>query len=156
HLVSESLPGVLGRFETLLRLSAARRAALEDQLRLYVFEREAKELQTWLTSKKAVLQKKLEVLVSEVSGLGLSRLTSVQQLGRGLQGDGPARGRGDALGRLWDELNSSIRTREQFDHDVDELKGWMAEKEAVLDSEDQDLDQDLHSIQTLLRQHEAL
>lgn len=35
---------------------------------------------------------------------------------------------------------------------MDELKGWMAEKEAVLDSEDQDL----HSIQTLLRQHEAL
>lgn len=29
----------------------------------------------------------------------------------------------------------------------------MAEKEAVLDSEE---DQDLHSIQTLLRQHEAL
>uniref|UniRef100_A0A8C9YZ58 Spectrin, beta, non-erythrocytic 5 n=1 Tax=Sander lucioperca TaxID=283035 RepID=A0A8C9YZ58_SANLU len=183
HLVSESLPGVLERFETLLRLSAARRAALEDQLRLYVFEREAKELQTWLTSKKAVaeskdcgqdledvevLQKKLEVLVSEMSSLGRSRLTSVQQLGRGLQRDGPARRRDDALSRLWDELNSSIRTREQnlqsarevhqFDHDVDELKGWMAEKEAVLDSEDQDQDHDhdLHSIQTLLRQHEAL
>ncbi|XP_028422093.1 spectrin beta chain, non-erythrocytic 5 [Perca flavescens] len=183
HLVSESLPGVLERFETLLRLSSARRAALEDQLRLYVFEREAKELQTWLNSKKAVaeskdcgqdledvevLQKKLEVLVSEMSSLGRSRLTSVQQLGRGLQRDGPARRRDDALSRLWDELNSSIRTREenlqsarevhQFDHDVDELKGWIAEKEAVLDSEDQDQDQDhdLHSIQTLLRQHEAL
>lgn len=36
---------------------------------------------------------------------------------------------------------------------MDELKGWIAEKEAVLDPEE---DQDLHSIQTLLRQHEAL
>lgn len=41
----------------------------------------------------------------------------------------------------------------QFHHDVDELKGWMAEKEAVLDTEE---DQDLHSIQTLMKQHEAL
>lgn len=56
HLVSEALPTVLEHFETLLRLSGSRRAALEDQLRLYVFEREAKELQTWLTSKKAVAE----------------------------------------------------------------------------------------------------
>ncbi|XP_029350237.1 spectrin beta chain, non-erythrocytic 5 [Echeneis naucrates] len=179
HLVSDSLPAVIQRFEALLKLSAARRAALEDQLRLYVFEREAKELQTWLTSKKMVtesedcgqdledvevLQKKLEVLVSEVSGLGRSRLTSVRQLGRGLQQDDQARRRDDTLSRLWDDLNSGLRTREQslqaareihqFNHDVDELKGWMAEKEAVLDSEDQD--HDLQSIQTLLRQHEAL
>ncbi|XP_020497621.2 spectrin beta chain, non-erythrocytic 5 [Labrus bergylta] len=179
HLVSESLLDVLERFETLLRLSTARRAALEDQLRLYVFEREAKELQTWLTSKKTlaeskdigqdledveVLQKKLEVLVSEMSGLGRSRLTSVQQLCRGLRQDDQARRRDDALSGLWEDLNSSIRTREQdlqsareihqFNHDVEELKGWMAEKEAVLDSEDHD--HDLHSIKTLLRQHETL
>lgn len=56
HLVSEALPAVLKHFETLLRLSASRRAALEDQLRLYVFEREATELQTWLTSKKAMAE----------------------------------------------------------------------------------------------------
>ncbi|XP_008275361.1 spectrin beta chain, non-erythrocytic 5 [Stegastes partitus] len=179
RLVSESLPSVLEKFETLLKLSASRRAALEDQLRLYVYEREAKELQTWLTSRRTVtesedcgqdledlevLQKKLEVLMAEVSGLGRSRLTSVQQLGRGLQQDGQARRRDDALSRLWDELDGSIRTREQnlqaarevhqFNHDVDELKGWMAEKEAVLDSEDQG--HDLQAIQTLLRQHEAL
>ena len=53
HLVSDSLPAVVERFETLLRLSASRRVALEDQLRLYVFQREAEELQTWLTSRKA-------------------------------------------------------------------------------------------------------
>lgn len=56
HLVSESLSAALERFETLLRLSASRRATLEDQLRLYVYEREAKDMQTWLTSKKTVVE----------------------------------------------------------------------------------------------------
>lgn len=48
-----------------------------------------------------------------MSGLGRSRLTSVQQLGRGLQQDEQARRRDNALSRLWDDLNSCIRTREQ-------------------------------------------
>ncbi|XP_068195162.1 spectrin beta chain, non-erythrocytic 5 isoform X2 [Antennarius striatus] len=177
HLVAESLPGVLERFESLLQLSCARRVALDDQLRLYTYEREAKELQTWLTSKKAVveskdcgqdledvevLQKKLEVVVSEISLLGRSRLSSVQQLGAALQEDGQVRRREENLRRLWDELEASIRTREkslqsakevhQFHHDVEELKSWMAEKEAALEADDQDL----QSIQTLLQQHEAL
>lgn len=56
HLVSECLPGVPEGLENLLQLSATRRAALEDQLRLFVFEREAKELQTWLTSKKTLAE----------------------------------------------------------------------------------------------------
>lgn len=51
--------------------------------------------------------------MSEVSGLGGSRLTSVQQLGRGLQRCSQARRRDDALSSLWDELDSSISTREQ-------------------------------------------
>lgn len=58
HLVAECLPDILKRFETLLQLSSTRRTALEDQLCLYVFEREAKELQTWLTSKKTVAESK--------------------------------------------------------------------------------------------------
>ncbi|KAG7510030.1 spectrin beta chain, non-erythrocytic 5 [Solea senegalensis] len=181
HLVSESLLLVSELLDTVLRLSVSRRASLEDQLRLYVFEREARELQRWLMSKKTaaesedcgqdledveVLQKKLEVLVLEVSGLGRSRLSVVQQLGRGLRRDGEARKIDEAVSRMWEELNGSIRTRQQnlqgareihqFNHDVDELKAWIAEKEAVLDSEDQDQDLDLQSIQTLLRQHEAL
>lgn len=56
HLVADRLPDALDLFETLLRLSSTRRVALEDQLSLYVFEREAKELQIWLTSKKTVAE----------------------------------------------------------------------------------------------------
>lgn len=52
RLVADALPPMLECFESVIRLSASRRAALEDRLRLYVFEREATELQTWLTSKK--------------------------------------------------------------------------------------------------------
>uniref|UniRef100_A0A8C8K4M3 Spectrin beta chain, non-erythrocytic 5 n=1 Tax=Oncorhynchus tshawytscha TaxID=74940 RepID=A0A8C8K4M3_ONCTS len=48
----------------------------------------------------------------------------------------------------------SAREVHQFDHDVDELKGWMSEKEVVLDSDDHD--HDLLSIQALIRQHEGL
>lgn len=48
----------------------------------------------------------------------------------------------------------SAREIHQFNHDMDELKSWMAEKEAALDSEDQD--QDLQAIQTLLQQHKTL
>lgn len=55
-MVAERFPDVLERFQTLLRLSSARRSALEDRLRLYAFEREAKELQTWLKSKKTVVE----------------------------------------------------------------------------------------------------
>lgn len=58
HLVAECLPDILRRFEALFQLSSTRRTALEQQLRLYVFEREAKELQTWLTSKKTLVESK--------------------------------------------------------------------------------------------------
>lgn len=57
-LVAKCLPAILERLQTHLRLSSARRSALENQLRLYVFEREAKELQTWLSIKKTAAESK--------------------------------------------------------------------------------------------------
>lgn len=50
------LPTVLKLFQNVLQLSVSCRAALEDQLRLFVFEREAEELQTWLMSKKTLVE----------------------------------------------------------------------------------------------------
>ncbi|KAJ7990930.1 hypothetical protein DPEC_G00291990 [Dallia pectoralis] len=178
HLVSKSLPDVLEDYESLLCLSASRRTALEDQLNLYVFEREARELQNWLCSCKTlaesedfgqdledveVLQKKFEDFVAEVNTLGQNKLGTVQQLGRMVKSaEGPKREA--VLHKLWDELiqNVKIRTENlksarevhQFDHDVDELKTWMSEKEVVLDSDDHE--HDLLSIQALIRQHEGL
>ncbi|XP_053700420.1 spectrin beta chain, non-erythrocytic 5 [Synchiropus splendidus] len=177
HLVAESLPGVTKHVEALRRLSGARRAELEDKLRLFEFDRQAKELQSWLTTKMSAVQsedcgqdledveillKKLEVLVSEVGAVGRSRLTRVQQLGHGLLQDTQARRADEALAQLWNQLHSAIRSREeklqsakqlqQFHHDVVELKGWMSEKDLILDSEDRDL----QSVQTLLQQHQTV
>lgn len=62
-----------------------------------------------------VLQKKLEVLVSEVSGLGQTRLREVQQLGRGLKQHDRAQRRGEAVAQLWEDLKSIIKTREEVE-----------------------------------------
>ncbi|XP_067099877.1 spectrin beta chain, non-erythrocytic 5 [Osmerus mordax] len=178
HLVSKSLPDMMNQYDSVLRLSASRRSALEDQLSLYVFEREAGELQTWLSSRQSVaqsedygqdledvevLQKKFEDFVVEVNTLGHSKLGSVQQLGREVKSAEGQR-REAVLSRLWDDLNHTIKMRDQnlqgarevhqFDHDVDELRGWMSEKEVVLNSEDHE--HDLLGIQALIRQHEGL
>lgn len=71
-----------------------------------------------------VLQKRLEVLVSEVSGLGQTRLTDIQQLGRGLQQYDQAQRRGEALRQLWEELKSSIRTREEVQDQRSRCSVW--------------------------------
>ena len=59
----------------------------------------------------------------------------------------------DLMINLWQNLHSA-REVHQFDSDVDELKSWMSEKEAGLDSEEQN--HDLLSVQALIRQHEGL
>lgn len=53
--------------------------------------------------------------MSEVSGLGQTRLAEIQQLGRGLNQHDQARRRGEAVGQLWEELKGSIRTREEVE-----------------------------------------
>lgn len=62
-----------------------------------------------------VLQKKLEVVVSEVSGVGQTRLMEVQQQGRGLRQHHKVQRRGEALEQLWEELSCSIRTRQEVE-----------------------------------------
>ncbi|XP_030641786.1 spectrin beta chain, non-erythrocytic 5 [Chanos chanos] len=178
YLIRKSLPDVQGKFQALLELSAKRRAALEDQYNLYVFEREARDLQNWLLSRKTtaesedfgqdledveVLQKKFEDFTTEVSTLGKNRLGTVQQLGHKVKSS-EAQQKEKALLKLWDDVNKMMKLRaeslrsarevHQFDHDLDELKSWMSEKEVVLDAEDQETD--LLSIQALIRQHEGL
>lgn len=48
----------------------------------------------------------------------------------------------------------SAREIHQFDHDLDELRSWISEKENMLNSEDRE--NDLFSVQALIRQHEGL
>ncbi|KAI1895008.1 hypothetical protein AGOR_G00101700 [Albula goreensis] len=177
-LVSDTLPAVLDQYQALLQLSADRRAALEEQFQLYVFQREAQELQNWISTQRAlalsqdygqdledveVLQKKFEDFCSELQGLGQSKLSSVLQLAQEVRSADSQKKEAE-LKKLWEELNQTVESRaknlraarevHQFDHDVDELKGWMGEKEAALDSEDHG--HDLLSVQALLRQHQGL
>lgn len=54
---------------------------------------------------------------------------------------------------FWQNLRSAQEVH-QFDHDLDELRSWMNEKEVALNSEEQEYD--LLSVQALIRQHEGL
>uniref|UniRef100_A0A673I813 Spectrin beta chain, non-erythrocytic 2-like n=1 Tax=Sinocyclocheilus rhinocerous TaxID=307959 RepID=A0A673I813_9TELE len=178
HLVSKSLEDMHGGFETLLQLSAQRRTELENQYNLYVFEREAKDLQNWLLSRKTTaesddfgqdlegveaLQKKFEDFAEEVGTLGQNKLSTVQKLKQTVQSSEAQQKERDLL-KLWEDLNKAMKARaqnlrsarevHQFDHDLDELRSWMNEKEVALDSEEQE--NDLLSVQALIRQHEGL
>lgn len=44
------------RYETLLQLSSDYRAALEDQYNQYVFEKETRDLKSWLISQKTLAE----------------------------------------------------------------------------------------------------
>ncbi|XP_052001180.1 spectrin beta chain, non-erythrocytic 5 [Xyrauchen texanus] len=178
HLVSKSLKDVQSEFETLLKLSAERRTKLENQYNLYVFEREARDLQNWILSCKTIaesddcgkdlegveaLQKKFDDFAEEVSTLGQSKLGTVQKLKHTVLLS-ETQQREEALLTLWEDLNKNMKARaknlcsarevHQFDHDLDELRSWMSEKEVALDSEEQE--SDLLSVQALIRQHEGL
>uniref|UniRef100_A0A672QKD3 Spectrin, beta, non-erythrocytic 5 n=1 Tax=Sinocyclocheilus grahami TaxID=75366 RepID=A0A672QKD3_SINGR len=178
HLVNKSLEDMHGGFETLLQLSAQRRTELENQYNLYVFEREAKDLQNWLLSRKTTaesedfgqdlegveaLQKKFEDFAEEVGTLGQNKLSTVQKLKQTVQSSEAQQKERDLL-KLWEDLNKTMKARaenlrsarevHQLDHDLDELRSWMNEKEVALDSEEQE--NDLLSVQALIRQHEGL
>ncbi|XP_068070705.2 spectrin beta chain, non-erythrocytic 5 isoform X1 [Danio rerio] len=178
HLVSKSLEDMQGEFETLLQLSGERRTELENQYNFYIFERDARDLQTWLLSRKTIaesddygkdlegveaLQKKFEDFSEEVGTLGQSKLSTVQKLKQSVQSADAQQKEKDLL-KLWEDLNKAMKARaenlhsarevHQFEHDLDELRIWMNEKEVALDSEE--LKNDLLSVQALIRQHEGL
>ncbi|KAJ8377542.1 hypothetical protein AAFF_G00256380 [Aldrovandia affinis] len=177
-LVSDMQRSLLDQYQALLQLSADRRATLQDHFTLYVFQREAQELQDWISTHRTtaesedygqdledveVLQTKFEDFRSEMQGLGQSKISSVLQLAQEVR-SAESQEREEELLKLWEELNQTVESRaenlraarevHQWNRDLDELKGWMGEKEAALDS--QDHGHDLLSVQALLRQHQGL
>ncbi|XP_051775707.1 spectrin beta chain, non-erythrocytic 5 [Erpetoichthys calabaricus] len=177
-LVSEQLHSFLDQYEILLQLFKDRRALLEEQKWIYQFDREAQEFCSWAIAKKSlaesedygqdledveILRKKFEDFNADVNMLGPLKLDSLFKIG-GKVKSLEIQERQQKMNQLWEDLLQAIETREenlkaaqemhQFDHDVDELKGWMSEKEAKVDSED--YGRDLLSVQALLRQHEGL
>ncbi|KFQ58276.1 Spectrin beta chain, non-erythrocytic 5, partial [Pelecanus crispus] len=182
--IFSKLQGVLGDYQSLLQKAETQRKRLQEQFQLYQFEREFQLVDAWLSSKQSVaesddygqdlddvevLEKKFKDFVNEVKPLGHSKVVVLGELASKLEKEGHSKmdiiqKRTKQINEMWEKLCHAIQTRtenlraaqqvHQYDHDVDEVKGWMQEKEAVVDIEDYGYD--LPSVQTLLSQLEGV
>ncbi|XP_009997918.1 PREDICTED: spectrin beta chain, non-erythrocytic 5 [Chaetura pelagica] len=178
------LQRILADYESLLQKAETQRKRLQEQFQLYQFEREFQLVDGWLSSKQSVaesddygqdlddvevLEKKFKDFVNEVKPLGHSKVVSINELAAKLEKEGHSKmdiiqKRTKQINGMWEKLCHAIQTRtenlraaqevHQYDHDVDEVKGWMQEKEAVVDIEDYGYD--LPGVQTLLSQLEGV
>ncbi|XP_068802064.1 spectrin beta chain, non-erythrocytic 5 isoform X5 [Struthio camelus] len=182
--ILSKLQGILADYQSLLQKAETQRKFLQEQFQLYQFEREFQLVKAWLSSKQSVaesddygqdlddvevLEKKFRDFVNEVKPLGYSKVLSLNELASKLEKEGHSKTeviqkRAKQINEMWEELCHAIQTRtenlraaqqvHQYDHDVDEVKGWMQEKEAVVDIEDYGYD--LPGVQTLLSQLEGV
>ncbi|NXG60038.1 SPTN5 protein, partial [Hemiprocne comata] len=182
--ILSKLQGILADYQSLLQKAETQKKHLQEQFLLYQFEREFQLVDGWLSSKQSVaesddygqdlddvevLEKKFKDFVNEVKPLGHSKVVSLNDLAAKLEKEGHSKmdiiqKRTKQINGMWEKLCHAIQTRtenlraaqevHQYDHDVDEVKGWMQEKEAVVDIEDYGYD--LPGVQTLLGQLEGV
>ncbi|KAM7109778.1 LOW QUALITY PROTEIN: spectrin beta chain, non-erythrocytic 5 [Ciconia maguari] len=182
--ILSKLQGILADYQSLLQKAETQRKRLQEQFQLYQFEREFQLVDAWLSSKQSVaesddygqdlddvevLEKKFKDFVNEVKPLGHSKVVSLNELASKLEKEGHSKmdiiqKRTKQINEMWEKLCHAIQARtenlraaqqvHQYDHDVDEVKGWMQEKEAVVDIEDYGYD--LPGVQTLLSQLEGV
>ncbi|XP_047920914.1 spectrin beta chain, non-erythrocytic 5 [Anser cygnoides] len=182
--ILSKLQRILADYQSLLQKAETQRKCLQEQFQLYQFEREFQLVDAWLSSKQTiaesddygqdldgveVLEKKFKDFVNEVKPLGHSKVLSLNDLASKLEKDGHSKTdiiqkRTKQINEMWEKLCHAIQTRtehlraaqqvHQYDHDVDEVKGWMQEKEAVVDIDDYGYD--LPGVQTLLSQLEGV
>ncbi|XP_063188806.1 spectrin beta chain, non-erythrocytic 5 [Chroicocephalus ridibundus] len=182
--ILSKLQGILADYQSLLQKAETQRKCLQEQFQLYQFEREFQLVDAWLSSKQSVaesddygqdlddvevLEKKFKDFVNEVKPLGHSKVVSLNELASKLEKEGHSKmdiiqKRTKQINETWEKLCHAIQTRtenlraaqqvHQYDHDVDEIKGWMQEKEAVVDIDDYGYD--LPGVQTLLSQLEGV
>ncbi|NXQ26015.1 SPTN5 protein, partial [Alaudala cheleensis] len=183
-LILSKLQGILADYQSLLQKSDTQRKRLQEQLQLYHFEREFQLVDAWLSSKLSiaesddygqdlddveVLEKKFKDFVNEMKPLGHSKVVSLNELASKLDKEGHSKmdviqKRTKQINEMWETLRNAIQMRtenlqaarqvHQYDHDVDEVKDWMQEKEAVVDIEDYGYD--LPGVQTLLSHLEGV
>ncbi|XP_027498276.1 spectrin beta chain, non-erythrocytic 5 [Corapipo altera] len=183
-VILSKLQGILADYQSLLQKSEIQRKCLQEQFQLYQFEREFQLVDAWLSSKQSVaesddygqdlddvevLEKKFKDFVNEVKPLGHSKVVSLNELTSKLYKEGHSKmdiieTRTKQVNETWEKLCHAIQMRtenlraahqvHQYDHDVDEVKGWMQEKEAVVDIEDYGYD--LPGVQTLLSHLEGV
>ncbi|NWV68098.1 SPTN5 protein, partial [Malurus elegans] len=183
-VILSKLQGILADYQSLLQKSDTQRKRLLEQFQFYQFEREFQLVDAWLSSKLSVaesddygqelddvevLEKKFQDFVNETKPLGHSKVISFNELASKLDKEGHSKmdiiqKRTKQINETWEKLCHAIQTRtenlsaarqvHQYDHDVDEVKGWMQEKEAVVDIEDYGYD--LPGVQTLLSHLEGV
>ncbi|XP_009944908.1 PREDICTED: spectrin beta chain, non-erythrocytic 5, partial [Leptosomus discolor] len=176
--------GILADYRSLLQKAETQRKRLQEQLQLYQFEREFQLVDAWFSSKQSVaesddygqdlddvevLEKKFKDFVNEVKPMGHSKIVFLNELASKLEKEGHSKmdivqKRTKQISETWEKLCHAIQTRtenlraawqvHQYDHDVDEVKDWMQEKEAVVDIEDYGYD--LPGVQTLLSHLEGV
>ncbi|KAK9409730.1 spectrin beta chain non-erythrocytic 5-like [Crotalus adamanteus] len=158
--------------------------ALQEQSQLHHFEREIQLVDAWLLSKQTmaesdnygqdlenveVLEKKFEDFMKEVESLGHNKVLLINNLASHLRTVchnqiSHIQKKTQDIHDRWEKLQQAVQTRaenlraahqvHQYDRDVDDLKGWMQEKEAVVTRDDYGYD--LLGVQTLLSQHEGV
>ncbi|NXO10573.1 SPTN5 protein, partial [Oriolus oriolus] len=183
-VILSKLQGILADYQSLLQKSDTQRKRLQEQFQFYQFEREFQLVEAWLSSKLSVaesddygqdlddvevLEKKFKDFVNEMKPLGHSKVVSLNDLSSKLDKEGHSKMdviqmRTKQINEMWEKLCNAIQLRtenlraarevHQYDHDVDEVKGWMQEKEAVVDIEDYGYD--LPGVQTLLSHLEGV
>ncbi|KAH0620637.1 hypothetical protein JD844_021300 [Phrynosoma platyrhinos] len=157
--VLAKLQTILEDYASLQQRAETQRKSLEEQSQLHQFEREV----------QLVLEKKFEDFINEVRSLGHAKVHLVNNLASHLENKSHSQiseiqKKAQEVNNKWERLHQTIETRaenlraahqvHQYDRDVDDLKGWMQEKESVLDREDYGYD--LPGVQTLLSQHEGI
>ncbi|NWY43671.1 SPTN5 protein, partial [Sylvia atricapilla] len=183
-VILSKLQGILADYQSLLQKSDTQRKRLQEQFQLYQFEREFQLVDAWLSSKLSVaesndygqdlddvevLEKKFNDFKNEMKPLGHSKVVSLNEFASKLDKEGHSKmdviqKRTKQINEMWETLCNAIQLRtenlqaarqvHQYDHDVDEVKGWMQEKEAVVDIEDYGYD--LPGVQTLLSHLEGV
>ncbi|XP_067895807.1 spectrin beta chain, non-erythrocytic 5 isoform X2 [Heterodontus francisci] len=184
HTILKRLQDVETEYEALLQLADTLLKELVDHYRLYQFEREVREVTTWLSMKQRLadsqdygqdledvelLQKKFENLEQELSTLGQNKMSTFQELVKSLKRQSHTIMReivdqAKQINQQWETLQQAVRNRAEnlraahqvhrFDYDVSELKAWIQEKDSTLGIDD--YGHDLNHVQTLLRQHEGV
>ncbi|XP_053239381.1 spectrin beta chain, non-erythrocytic 5 isoform X2 [Podarcis raffonei] len=178
------LQGVLEEYLSLLQRAESQIKALQEQYQLHQFERETQLVDAWLSKKQSmaesdnygqdledveILEKKFEDFIKEVRSLGRAKVLLINDLASQLKGachsqTSDIQKKTQQVNDTWERLQQAIQIRaenlraahevHQYDRDVDDLKGWMQEKEVVVDRDDYGYD--LPGVQTLLSQHEGL
>ncbi|KAM6459310.1 spectrin beta chain, non-erythrocytic 5 isoform 3-T3 [Liasis olivaceus] len=178
------LQAVLEQYLSLQERAERQIKGLQEQSQLHQFERETQLVDAWLLSKQnmaesdnygqdlenvEVLEKKFEDFMKEVESLGRAKILLINNLASHLRTGchsqiSHIQKKTQYIHDRWERLQQAVQTRaenlraahqvHQYDRDVDDLKCWMQEKEAVVDRDDYGYD--LPGVQTLLSQHEGV